>query len=162
VKPAGGELPRLRELLERSFRGPAWHGPSVRESLEGVTASMAAARPPGTMHSIGELVLHMATWKKAVALRIAGQPYAPSNQENFPPFEARDWKRALATLRRQQAHLRRALGDLRQDRLAEPAVPGGSPVFIQAHGAIHHDLWHAGQILVLRRRLEAEGRRRRR
>ena len=132
----------------------------MRESLDGVTAAMAGEKPAGATHSIGELVLHMATWKQAVSLRIAGRPYSPSDAENFPPFESRDWKRAQATLRRQHAQLKRAFAKLSMDRLDEPAVPGGSPVFLQAHGAIHHDLWHAGQILVLRRRLEAEAKRR--
>lgn len=148
------EIARLVDLLDRSWSGPAWHGPSVLESLAGVTAVEAERRPIAASHSIGELVLHMATWKRAVAMRLSGRPYSPSEAENFPPFSARSWRAAQAALRREHARLRRAFVKLRPARLAQPAVPGGSPVYLQAHGAVQHDLWHAGQILVLRRALE--------
>jgi len=149
-----GEITRLLALFESAFEGPSWHGPSVREALKGVTASQAAARPIAHAHTIGELVLHMATWKRAVANRIAGRPYSPSAAENFPEFRARDWTRARSTLRREHRALRAVLSRLGTARLSRPAVPGGSAVYLQAHGVVHHDLWHAGQIMTLRRALE--------
>lgn len=153
------EIARLLDLLDRAWEGPSWHGPSVRESLAGVSAAAAAARPVATAHTIGELVLHMATWKRAVARRLGGRPYVPPDAENFPPFAARDWRRAVATLRREHGRLRVALARLSPPALAKPAVPGSSFAYLQAHGAIHHDLWHAGQIVVLRRALERSARR---
>jgi len=148
------ELARLIEMLDRAWEGPSWHGPSVGEALKGVTAAAAAARPIAASHSIGELVLHMAVWKKAVRIRLGGRAWSPAEAENFPTFGARGWSRARAALRREHAALRAAFLRLDSARLAEPAVPGGSAVYLQAHGVIHHDLWHAGQILVLRRALE--------
>lgn len=53
------ELMRLDEQLRRAFEGDAWHGPSVLEALDGVSASQAAARPLDSVHSIWELVLHL-------------------------------------------------------------------------------------------------------
>jgi uncharacterized damage-inducible protein DinB len=143
-------------LLEGSFRGPSWHGPSVKEALKGVTAAMAAARPIARAHTIGELVLHMATWKRAVALRVSGVAWNPSDVENFPPFAGGEaaWKRARTRLASEHARLRAAVERLRAGRLDRPAVPGGSTCYVQIHGAISHDLWHAGQILILRRALE--------
>ncbi|MEO5617860.1 MAG: DinB family protein, partial [Candidatus Eisenbacteria bacterium] len=102
------EIGRLIILLERAWEGPSWHGPSVLEAVAGVSAAEAAARPIGASHSIGELVLHMATWKRAVTHRLGGRPYAPGDAENFPPFRAGDWTRARTTLRREHAALRAA------------------------------------------------------
>lgn len=53
------DLQRLEEQLERALEGEAWHGPSVLEILEGVTAAQAAAHPIAGAHSIWELVLHL-------------------------------------------------------------------------------------------------------
>lgn len=146
------------DLVDRAWAGYAWHGPSVLEALEGVTAADAEARPVPGAHTIGELVLHMARWKRAVAARLGGRPDAPSDAENFPEFRARDWKRALGELRRAHAAVRVAIARLAPERLEEPAVSGGTACFLQAHGIVHHDLWHAGQILVLRRALAARAR----
>jgi uncharacterized damage-inducible protein DinB len=143
-------------LLQATYRGPSWHGPSVKEALLGVTAAMAAAPPIPRAHTIGELVLHMGTWKRAVALRISGLAWNPSDDENFPPFAGGEaaWKRALVRLASEHARLRNAVTRLRAGRLDRPAVPGGSTCYVQIHGAISHDLWHAGQILILRRAIE--------
>ncbi|HTO89568.1 MAG TPA: DinB family protein [Candidatus Sulfotelmatobacter sp.] len=152
--PPRTEVRRLLDLFDRAWSGPAWHGPAVEEALAGVTAAEAAARPVPRAHTIGELVLHMATWKRAVASRLRGVPCAPSDRENFPPFEARDWKRARARLAAEHRSLRAAILELEPAGLAQPAVPGGSPRYLQAHGIAQHDLWHAGQIMILRRALE--------
>ena len=152
------ELERLIDLVDRAWAGYAWHGPSVLEALSGVTAADAEARPVANAHTIGELVLHMARWKRAVATRLGGRPDVPTDAENFPPFRARDWRRALAELRHAHAAVRAAIARLEPERFEVPAVPGGTAGFLQAHGIVHHDLWHAGQILVLRRALESRGR----
>ena len=153
-EPARTELARMVELLDRAWNGPAWHGPAVLEALEGVTAAQAAARPIAHAHSIGELVLHMATWKRAVASRLRGVAYAPDAAENFPEFREADWERAREKLATEHRALRAAVAGLTSARLTRPAVKGGSYSYLQAHGMVHHDLWHAGQIMVLRRALE--------
>lgn len=152
------ELERLVDLVDRAWAGYTWHGPSVLEALDGVTAAEAEARPVARSHTIGELVLHMARWKRAVATRLGGRPDSPTDAENFPEFRARDWRRALAELRRAHGAVRDAIARLTPERFEEPAVPGGTACFLQAHGIVHHDLWHAGQILVLRRALVSRGR----
>jgi hypothetical protein len=59
------ETERIRDQLHRAFAGDAWHGPSVLEILENVTASQAATRPIAGAHSIWELVLHIKAWNDA-------------------------------------------------------------------------------------------------
>jgi len=49
----------LADQLERSFRGGAWHGPAVAETLAGIDAATAAARPLPDAHSIWENVHHL-------------------------------------------------------------------------------------------------------
>lgn len=63
----------LTEQLRRAFDGHAWHGPAVLELLADVDAATAAARPLPNVHSIWELVLHIAVWDDAALRRLDGK-----------------------------------------------------------------------------------------
>src|SRR3989337_1702 len=52
-----GEVHRIEDQLQRAFEGGAWHGPSVLEVLEGLTAAKTAARPVPGPHSTWEIRL---------------------------------------------------------------------------------------------------------
>jgi hypothetical protein len=67
------ETQRLSEQVERAYAGDAWHGPSVREALDGVTAQLAMARPIADAHSIWEIVAHLAEWNTAIVRRLGGE-----------------------------------------------------------------------------------------
>ena len=62
------EIERILDQLKRAYEGDAWHGPSVKEVLAGVTAEQAHARPPGNAHTIYELVPHIAVWEDVDAV----------------------------------------------------------------------------------------------
>src|SRR5208282_4382207 len=79
------ESARIADQLRRAFDGEAWHGDSLFEILEGVTAARAAARPIAGAHTIWELVLHVAAWDGAVLRRLGGAAVELSDAENFPP-----------------------------------------------------------------------------
>src|SRR4029077_2088203 len=79
------EATRIADQLRRAFAGDAWHGDSLFEILEGVTAAQAAARPIRSAHTLWELVLHVAAWDGAVLRRLDGVAVTLSDAENFPP-----------------------------------------------------------------------------
>ena len=66
----GHEIERIETQLRLSFEGPAWHGPSVLEALEGVSAEDAAEHPIEGAHSIWELVLHLIGTYRLVLRRL--------------------------------------------------------------------------------------------
>ena len=70
------EIDRILDQLKRAFEGGAWHGPSVKEVLHGVTAAQAHARPLPNAHSIWELVQHIAVWEDVGRRRLEGDPSA--------------------------------------------------------------------------------------
>src|SRR6476469_3330224 len=79
------EVTRLADQLERSFRGGAWHGPSVSEALEGIDAATAARSIVPGSHTIAELAGHLAFWIAECQRRIDGNPSAAvSDAQNFP------------------------------------------------------------------------------
>src|SRR6266481_4765639 len=96
------EPTRIADQLSRAFAGDAWHGDSVFEILQGVTAAQAAARPIKNAHTIWELVLHIAAWDNAVLQRLGGVAVELSDAENFPTItDASEtaWRNALAHIR---------------------------------------------------------------
>jgi uncharacterized damage-inducible protein DinB len=150
-----GEIQRIEEQLQRAFEGGAWHGPGVLELLAGVTGPQAAARPVAAAHSIWEITLHVATWKSVVARRVKGEVVKDVPPElDWPPVTAigeKDWLDALGRLRAAHRDLRAALLALEDSQLDERPYPEASIRYVQLHGVIQHDLYHAGQIALLKK-----------
>ena len=149
------ELARLEEQLRLSFEGPAWHGPSVLEALEGVTAGGAYRHSIAQVHSIWELALHLAGTYRLVLRRIAGDSTPLSADEDWPivraPTEA-DWTAAIRALRELNQQLRREVAAFDPARLDKPLVTQSPyPAYVQIIGVTQHDLYHAGQIVLLKR-----------
>jgi uncharacterized damage-inducible protein DinB len=152
------ELERLEEQLRSSFEGGSWHGPSVRETLDGVTAEEAWRHPIPGAHSIWELVLHLASTYSLVLRRLNGEIVDLSPEEDWPVVEAptaTNWTAALNVLRSLNQQLRAAVQHFNTDALDEPLGNAKYSAYEQFVGVTQHDLYHAGQIVLLRRALRA-------
>jgi hypothetical protein len=146
------EIPVLVENLDEAFDRKAWHGPNLRNSIRGVTAAQAAWRPGPGRHNIWELTLHTAYWKYVVRRQLAGGKrgaFVLKGRNFFPrpigePREA-DWKADIAILESEHRSLREVVG----------AIESASPRALHLiRGAAAHDVYHAGQIRLLRRLFE--------
>jgi len=152
------EVVRIVKQFQRGFEGQAWHGPALLELLNGVDARDAAARPIPSAHSIWEIVLHIAAWKGAGVRRLKGDRAELSDAEDWPSVaETTDeaWQNAKAGLTKIHQQLLEAIGRLDDPRLDEPIVEGLSTVYATLHGILQHDLYHAGQIAILKKALTA-------
>jgi uncharacterized damage-inducible protein DinB len=142
--------------LDEVYRGPAWHGPSVLEALDGVTAAIAARKPSPHRNSIWELVLHLAHGRHLLIERVRNET------ENFPreirepwwPVSSVDtsdaaWRRDLALLDEYHERLLAATRDASDEALARQPAPGDQPIGQQLLGVAIHDAYHAGQIRLL-------------
>ena len=152
------ELERILDQLKRAYEGDAWHGPSVREALAGVTADQAHARPLANAHSIRELVHHIAVWESVGRRRLEGDraQIDISSPEDWPPADDTSeaaWEQAKAALDRGHKALREAIERVPESRLDQPIFEGMSTVYVTLHGIIQHDLYHAGQIAMLKKAL---------
>ncbi len=150
------ERSRTLDLLDRAYRAEAWHGPALLECLNGVSAAIAAKRPMKGAHTIWELVDHVASWNEIVAQRLSGEKPAVTPEWNFPltprPTPAA-WKTTLRRLARSQVKFRAAVVGFPVAKLGRrrPGTTASWNVLI--HGQIQHQLYHAGQIAMLRRGL---------
>ena len=146
----------LAGQISRAFRGESWHGPSVLEVLAGVSAEDASAHPIAGAHSIWEIVLHLGGGYTLVLRRVRGESAQLSPEEEWPPvpeFGSEAWRESQHTLDQLNQQLQRAVR-------AFPGAPfagAGLPV-LGVHSVLRppqHDLYHAGQIVILKKALSA-------
>lgn len=156
------EVERIRDQFRRAFDGEAWHGPSVLSLLKGITAQQAAAHPIPGAHSIWELTLHIAAWEGACKRRLEGDPAQLTNEEDWQPINDTSeaaWENTQKHLIDNHRELLNAIGKTDESRLNEPIIKDSntsySSVYVTLHGGVQHDLYHAGQIAMLKKALEA-------
>ena len=146
------EAKRIAEQHRRAYHGEAWHGPSVFEALEGVSAAAAARHPVAGAHSIWELVRHLTSWERIVRSRVEGNPIDATADLDWPAVPAptaKAWREARAALEAESDALRKSIGRL-TDRKLQTKRPGTSGTYYElVHGQIQHALYHAGQMVLL-------------
>ena len=154
------EVDRIRDQFRRAFDGEAWHGPAVLALLEGVTAQQAATHPIPGAHSIWELTLHIAAWERAILRRLQGDPAQLSDEEDWRPINDKSdeaWENTKKYLIDTHRELLEAIAKLDESRLNEPIITNASTpfstVYVTLHGGVQHDLYHAGQIAVVKKAL---------
>jgi uncharacterized damage-inducible protein DinB len=153
------EIERVEEQLKQVFEGEAWHGPSVLELLQDVTPESAYAHPVTGAHSIWELVLHLLSGYGLVLRRIRGNDAPLSPEEEWPPVPTptvSTWKETLQALRQANRELRQAVRGFNPERFDSPLVSQPRyTAYTQFIGTTQHDAYHAGQIALLKKTLQA-------
>ncbi|HXY10847.1 MAG TPA: DinB family protein [Terriglobales bacterium] len=151
------ESARLADQIRRAFEGNAWHGDSVLKLLAGVDGKTAAARPIKNAHTIWELVLHISAWDDAVRRRAGGARVSLSEKQNFPPVVETSetaWRESIEKLKDTHNQLARAVARFPDSRLGKQ-VPGKRATyhtfFYMFSGIVQHELYHAGQIALLKK-----------
>ena len=140
--------------LKNIHDGDAWHGPSLKEILSGVTAEQAAARPLANAHSIWELMLHIAAWEGVFLRRLAGQALEEPEEGDFPPVtDASEdaWRRTLTRFDETHRSLVEAIAGLTDERLRETVAGKDYTVEYLLRGMVRHHVYHAGQIALLKK-----------
>lgn len=148
------EARRIVGELKSLHGGEAWHGPALLESLKGVTAAQAAARPLPAAHSIWEIVAHIAGWENVILLRLAGQPATEPEEGDFPAVEEvseEAWARTLRRLNETHERLLEVIAPLSETELDAVTAGKNYTVRHMLRGAIHHHVYHAGQVALLRK-----------
>jgi hypothetical protein len=148
-------LRSVLDFLDEAFDKKSWHGPNLRSSIRGVTVAQAAWRPAQGHHNIWELTLHAAYWKYVVRRRITGGKrgsFALDGSNFFErPIERSEaaWKQDIGILIEEQQRLRLAVIQIPAEVRASQKEWQSALHLLR--GAAAHDLYHAGQIRLLRR-----------
>jgi hypothetical protein len=147
----------LLQVFDQAYTAPSWHGTPLKGAIRGVSARQALWRPGKKRHSIWDLVLHTAYWKCMVRRRLLRDPAIsfPRDGANWPQLpkvkNEAAWTRDRALLDNEHRLLRRAIARLDPRELRRRAWRSRWPVDTQVYGIASHDLYHAGQIQLLKR-----------
>ena len=152
------ELDLLLHTLDQAYGKKAWHGTNLRGSLARVAAEDAAWRPSPGRHNIWELALHCGYWKYAVRRRLTGEKRGsfPVEGSNFfarpdgPPSEEA-WRADRRLLDEMHRRLRETVASLGPRKLSRKLVGSSYTARETVIGIASHDLYHAGQIQLLKR-----------
>jgi uncharacterized damage-inducible protein DinB len=156
------ELTRIAAELQRAYNGDAWHGPAITVTLKGVPAFRASSKPIPQAHSIWEIVRHLTAWNHIVRRRFLGELVKVSPEQDWPPLEDMSneaWDSDLSALEEAclalvsalKKHSRKSGGDAVLNRRVRGKTHN---VYVMLHGAVQHNLYHAGQISILRKAME--------
>jgi uncharacterized damage-inducible protein DinB len=148
------EIDRIADQLERGFAGDAWHGDPLMKILDVVTAKQAAAHPIKGAHSIWEIVNHLRAWPPTVQVRLSGEVAELTPAEDWPPVtDTSDaaWRNCLSDLRRRHDELMKAARAFPDSKLSEIVPNRDHSFYVLLHGMVQHDLYHAGQIAILKK-----------
>ena len=154
------DVATLLEMVDQAFDHSAWHGTNLKGSIRGVSAKQAAWRPGKGRHNIWELVVHAAYWKYTVRRRLLGEKRGSfelkgSNWFVRPDAGAageREWKNDIALLMATHTSLRAAIVNLKSADLKKRHGRRDTRALVV--GIAAHDLYHTGQIQIIKRLME--------
>lgn len=145
----------LLTMFDEGYEKRTWHGPNLKQSIRGVTAKQAAWRPAPGRHNIWEVALHAAYWKYVVRRRIEGGKrgsFVLKGSNFFPRPEKGNlseaaWRADKELLEREHRALREAIRNVMKSGRGEKFLP-------TMWGIAFHDVYHAGQIRLLRKLMQ--------
>lgn len=149
------EIDRIKNLLNAAFHGGAWHGPSVLEVVKDIKPKTAGFRQKN-IHTIAELIYHITSWRIFAVKKIGGdEEFVIDNDKlnwgNLKSIDEFEWETLQMELTLSHDELILALED-KDDSFLDEIVPGTEYDFhTLLHGIIHHDLYHTGQIAILKK-----------
>jgi hypothetical protein len=136
----------LLAFIDQSYDKKAWHGPTLRGALRGVSAKEALWRPTPKHHNIWEIAIHSAYWKYTVRNKLIGGPRGAFPLKGSNWFKSggssTEWKKDLDLLGQQHKLLRETVAALTPSEITRMDM---------IYGIASHDLYHAGQIQLLKR-----------
>jgi hypothetical protein len=144
-------IERILDQLNRAWGGPSWTGVDIRPLLDDVTEEQSRAHPVPNAHSIIELAAHMTTWMDVVSHRLAGNPRVLTTEEDWRDVTQLRWSDAVEEMENAEGRLSDAVARLSVDDLDTIVVGKDYTVYVMIHGAIQHNMYHAGQITLLKK-----------
>ena len=151
------EIAQLLLVIDQAYDHKSWHGTSLRGSIRRLSPQEAAWRPAPGRHNIWELVVHAAYWKYVVWRRLTSAargsfPLTGSNWFRRPEeMTETAWRSDVALLDRMHRSLRDAVANLSTNTRHQTVRGSKDGDVALITGVAAHDLYHAGQIQLLKR-----------
>ena len=145
----------LRKQLEDHFDGQPWYGPNLQDSLEDIDLSIIDLQVG--KHSIKDLVAHIINWRQFAIEKLSQNEVfdiqVNSAQDWMPEELLRDisWENLLELLEITQNNLLKAIENMDRDLLEQQVKGRWYNYQHLLFGIIQHDIYHLGQINIIKR-----------
>lgn len=142
------------------YNGDNWTGVSFESAVEGLGAELAFRQPPGGRHSIAAITRHMAVWKQFMVQRLTGDNKSDVDQEASFDVEAykaqpeKGWQQLQDELAQVHAAALQALEQTPPEKLGQQVAGRSYDTGYLVYGVQQHDMYHIGQIEMLRKMLQ--------
>ena len=149
------ETNRIADQLQYAYAGPAWHGDHITKVLDGISVDQLSNKLDNS-HSMAEIIEHMIAWRVFAIKNLIGEAYhiEESGPLNFPKSETLGeayWADLKARLASNQEELLALIRSQSDEKLQETIKGRKYSYYILLHGIIQHDLYHLGQIVLLKK-----------
>jgi hypothetical protein len=156
----------LRERVIDLLRGGGAHA-LAEDALSTFPPALRGTKPAGSPHTAWELLEHMriAQWDLLEYSRTPGfeSPHWPSGYwpATSAPPDRRAWSRSVRALLADRQALIALVASRRRGLLAPLAHAPDTNLLLEVFLAASHNSYHLGQVILLRRMLEAQRKKRR-
>lgn len=153
------EINRISNMFRDAAHGKTWHGQSVWKILENISAEEAAAHPIPESHSIWDYLLHIINWREyTVRTLLDDEPYivdlnTEKNWTTITDFSQEAWEATLELYKKSTDELSETIKKFDDSKLEEIVREHKFTFYKLLHGVIQHDIYHSGQILLLKKML---------
>jgi len=144
-------IERILDQLNRAWGGPSWTEVDIRPLFDDITDAQARAHPIPNVHSIIELVAHMSATMDLVSCRLAGNVKELTAEEDWRDVTKLAWPEAVQEIENAESRLSDAVARLSVDDLDRIVAGRNYTTYVMLHGVIEHNLYHAGQIAILKK-----------
>jgi uncharacterized damage-inducible protein DinB len=150
------EIKRIHKNISAIYNGQPWYGDNVLSFLSGLSAEKAALKPEKLNHSIAEIVCHMTAWHYFVIEKIKGNAVyevldTELNWQKLMKLNEAEWKNIQDDLLKSQIELLQQIEQMPESMMSS-TVDGRKYNFrLMLHGIAQHDIYHAGQISIIRK-----------
>jgi hypothetical protein len=153
----------LREQLVTLLKGHGAHVDTLK-ALEGLPAELRGKRPAGMSHSAWEVLEHIRIAQADILDYVVNREYRGLEwpQGYWPksakPSGAESWEESLKGIRADLAKIVAIVSDPARDLTAQiPHGEKGHTILREALLVADHNAYHIGQMVMLRKRLNAWG-----
>jgi len=156
------EIFKLTKMLRATAHGKPWHGESVFQTLENISAEEAATHLTLESHSIWDYVLHIINWREfTIRNLLDDKPYLVELNSNkdwttITDFSPAAWKAVLELYKKSTDELSEAIQTIDDSKLEEIVSGHKYTFYTLLHGVIQHDIYHSGQIVLLKKMLKTK------
>jgi uncharacterized damage-inducible protein DinB len=152
--PPDKEIKEIFETLRDIYSGDPWHGPNIKSVAESIQENRLYDRI-SSGHSLIEILNHVIAWRNFVIRRLKGEPengrIEIDNWKVIQQDDKPELKMIIKKLDESQEELLRLLESIKDSDLSGIVEGKTYTLRKMLNGLIHHDLYHLGQISLLKK-----------